>query len=265
MSTNINFEILMQDYQKSIAKIIGYTLEVLDFPLGINKLSKVLSGSQSSFIIKYELDKIPTYSLLQALKMDNIKIIIEELIKKELIEIGYVFKFTELPVLRLAPMGRQLLNDSIDIKFSFMKAIALSKIPALSEQEYPLFEKLKDKRKEIANAEDIPAYFVCKDITLIGIAKNKPVNEDELLKISGIGEKFIEKYSQIFIETINGFKDQPVESKEYQDKKSQNIDDDIEIKRQKIKDDYRKRHQESLRNRKREPRWLWTPYGGRRR
>ena len=85
------------------------------------------------------------------------------------------------------------------------------------------------------------------------------------MEISGVGEKFLKKYGHIFIEMVKSFKNQSSECIEYKDKTFQDIDDDIEIKKQKLRDDYKKRHQESLRNRKKEPRWLWTPYGGKRR
>lgn len=112
---------LKQDYQKSLAKIIIYTIKNLEFHVGINRLSEILTGSKNAFIIKHELDKIPTYSLLQYFKKDNIRIIIEDLLELKLIEIGYVFSYTELPVLRVNENGNLFLNKSENVTKDYPK------------------------------------------------------------------------------------------------------------------------------------------------
>lgn len=259
---------IKQDYQKSLAKIIIYTIKNLEFPVGINKLSEILSGSKKSFIINYELDKMPTYSLLQYFKKDNIRIIIEELLQRELIEIGYVLSYIKLPVLRVSQNGNLLLDASMDITFTFIDKFKLSKIPELSNSEHQLFIELKSIRKNLAEIEDIPAYFVCKDITLIDIAKAKPLSKEELIRINGIGEKFIQKYGDVFIEKIRAFESQLIVINTNDEKTDVLASDSIEAEeplpdkdsRQRLIKDAKRRTQESLKHKKTEPRWLWTPY-----
>ena len=259
---------IKQDYQKSLSRIIIYTIKNLEFPVGINMLSEILSGSKKAFIISYELDKMPTYSLLQYFKKENIRIIIEELLQWELIEIGYVLSYINLPVLRVSSNGDLLLEDSIDITFTFIDKFKLSKIPALTNSEHQLFIELKSIRKNFAEIEDIPAYFVCKDITLIDIAKAKPLSKEELIVINGIGEKFIEKYGAVFIEKIGAFQSQLIVINTNDEKTDVLSSDNAEAEktlpdedsRQRLIEDAKRRRQESLKHKKKKPRWLWSPY-----
>jgi len=72
----------------------------------------------------------------------------------------------------------------------------------LLETDMELFDHLKMLRKVIANREEVPAFVVFSDATLVDIAKKKPKNSDEFLKISGVGATKLEKYSQEFLAVV---------------------------------------------------------------
>ena len=65
-----------------------------------------------------------------------------------------------------------------------------------------LFERLRDKRKTIADAEDVPAFVVFSDKTLREIATHFPKTEAEFMQVHGIGPKKIEKYADAFLPII---------------------------------------------------------------
>ena len=71
-----------------------------------------------------------------------------------------------------------------------------------NEYASELFERLRDKRKTIADAENVPAFVVFNDKTLREIATHFPKTEEEFMQIHGIGQKRIEKYADAFLPII---------------------------------------------------------------
>lgn len=61
---------------------------------------------------------------------------------------------------------------------------------------------MKEVRRKIANEENVPAYIVLSDATLIELATYLPHNKEEFLKISGFGQVKIEKYGKHFWEVV---------------------------------------------------------------
>ena len=72
------------------------------------------------------------------------------------------------------------------------------------EHEYlkDLFDELRLVRTAFAKAENVPPYVVFSDATLIEMATYLPNNEDEMRKISGVGDLKLQKYAADFLETI---------------------------------------------------------------
>ena len=70
----------------------------------------------------------------------------------------------------------------------------------LSPDDFIIFSKLRDIRKEIAEKEGVPAYKVFTNDQLAEIVKNKYKTKSDIGKISGIGESRINNYAEKFIE-----------------------------------------------------------------
>ncbi|MDZ7727169.1 MAG: RecQ family ATP-dependent DNA helicase [Dehalococcoidia bacterium] len=70
----------------------------------------------------------------------------------------------------------------------------------LSSGDEALFAELRALRKEIADEDDVPAYVVFNDATLRDMAERRPVNRDEMLRVSGVGPVKYEKYGEAFLE-----------------------------------------------------------------
>jgi len=72
----------------------------------------------------------------------------------------------------------------------------------LSQQDKDLFQQLKAKRMELARAMGKPAYVVFSDASLMDMAQKRPVNEAEMLDVSGVGAVKFEKFGAVFLEII---------------------------------------------------------------
>lgn len=62
-----------------------------------------------------------------------------------------------------------------------------------------VFEELRKLRRQIAEAEELPAYIVFSDATLREMAKRCPKTNEQLLAISGVGVVKLEKYGEQFL------------------------------------------------------------------
>jgi ATP-dependent DNA helicase RecQ len=73
----------------------------------------------------------------------------------------------------------------------------------LSEANRPLFERLRERRAELARTRRVPAYVVAFDRTLIELATERPRTLDALAKIYGFGPNRIEQYGPSFLEVLS--------------------------------------------------------------
>jgi ATP-dependent DNA helicase RecQ len=65
-----------------------------------------------------------------------------------------------------------------------------------------LRDMLKALRKEVADDESLPPYVIFQDVSLDEMAIHYPLNEDELLRITGVGSGKAKKYGTPFLKLI---------------------------------------------------------------
>jgi ATP-dependent DNA helicase RecQ len=65
-----------------------------------------------------------------------------------------------------------------------------------------LFEDLRALRKQIADAQGVPAYIVFNDGTLRAMAQRMPMTAAELLDVPGVGPAKLERYGDAFLDVL---------------------------------------------------------------
>ncbi|MBV7255267.1 DNA helicase RecQ [Pacificimonas sp. WHA3] len=75
-------------------------------------------------------------------------------------------------------------------------------LPSLSAADGALFEALRGLRKEIAAAQNVPAYVVFNDATLQEMAAAQPADLDAMGRISGVGAMKLERFGAQFLDAI---------------------------------------------------------------
>lgn len=73
----------------------------------------------------------------------------------------------------------------------------------MSHLDIMLYNKLKNKRKELADAIAAPAYVVATNRMLDSLVSLKPKTKEELAGIYGFAEQKISLYGDIFLKIIN--------------------------------------------------------------
>jgi ATP-dependent DNA helicase RecQ len=71
-----------------------------------------------------------------------------------------------------------------------------------------LFERLRQLRKETADARNVPPYVVFSDVTLRHFCRDYPRTGPALLRIPGVGEKKREDYGEAFLGAIGAWLDE---------------------------------------------------------
>ena len=114
--------------------------------------------------------------------------------------------------MKLTESARPLLRGEQGLELArprIRERTAVKKRPAAAAGQGPydemLFEELRDLRKRLADEEGVPPYIVFGDATLIQMARSKPVDENELLLVTGVGQHKLEKYGSRFLDAITAY------------------------------------------------------------
>ena len=199
---NNQVQSIITKLEESIMLIILSCIKELEIRVGINKLNAILIGSQSNYIFENKFNKNPFYGFLQNYNSNQIKKIINRLNEMSLIKSLDVDEDYYTNIIDLSQNGHKSLNSlSIKNPYFFEKIIKIEKSD-LDSKSKNLFYRLRALRKEIAQSIRKPAFIVCSDKVLREVAKKKPTDVSSLLKINGIGNYFIEKYSDLFLNEI---------------------------------------------------------------
>ena len=75
----------------------------------------------------------------------------------------------------------------------------------LTGPEQLLYQRLREWRKEKAEAQGLPVYIICTNQQLADIVKNKPQTHEALKMIKGFGKKKMEKLAADIIKIITTF------------------------------------------------------------
>jgi ATP-dependent DNA helicase RecQ len=128
---------------------------------------------------------------------------------RELLSSGYLqMSDSQYPVLQLTEKSKGVLFRGEKVFLHAPIQIVTAKEPVIYQQlpyEKELFENLKKLRNKIAHEENVPAYLIFSDSSLIDLATYLPFTTEDLSKISGFGVYKIEKYGEAFLEQVQDY------------------------------------------------------------
>jgi len=173
---------------------------------GIKHVVDVLRGADTDRIRKLGHDRLSTYGIGTEMGDDEWASITRQLIHRGLL----TQDIANYSVLKLTPKARPVLRgeERIELARPRLKAAPAKrrKIPkaaqGLAAADADLFEALRALRKELADQHGVPPYVIFGDATLIQMSAEKPSNDEQLLEITGVGEKKLERYGAVFLEAI---------------------------------------------------------------
>jgi len=171
---------------------------------GIGYVVDVITGSTSERLLLNGHGSLKSYGSGKDLTKKNWHAFI-----RELIQFGYLeLEGDAYPVLKLNQRSRALLFDNQTgerreriflTRQGDKKAV---KIEQDAGYDRGLFEALRVLRKKLADAENYPPYVIFTDASLKQMAAFRPHNLNDFRKITGVGQKKLEKYGTMFVKEI---------------------------------------------------------------
>jgi len=167
---------------------------------GAGYVIEILRGS-SSTKIREEHKSLSTYGIGADVSKEAWQQYIQELLT-----LGYLSKSEGMyPVLQLNERSYAVLRKQESVMLTKSRAVETTAVKAETAYEVDLFDRLKAVRRKLAEEENVPAYLILSDASLIELATYLPHGRDELRQISGLGDVKIERYGQAFQETVTTY------------------------------------------------------------
>ncbi len=200
-----NYE--QKDMTIEAKKIISciYRLQQRNLQFGAAGLADILRGSKAERYAKFRFaDTLSTFGIMSDVPERRCREMIQYLLTEE-----WISQSTgAFPVLLLNRNSARLLKENITVQINVVKETPPEQKPSRSAQDVPhpeLFEQLKACRAKLAAKERVPAYIIFTDATLRDMCRKLPVCEMGFLSVSGVGQRKLEKYGDIFMKEIRTY------------------------------------------------------------
>lgn len=215
------------------AKLLIKCVKEVGQRYGITHVTEILTGSNSKKITEKGHHRLGSYGTGTYLSKDKWTDIARELVNQGILRLeGSRYPLLKLDegsehviagnrmveITRLSANKDSLLKSGKQIATDELKEAPGNNLSILKETEIEyatkkqtgktnridteLFSRLKELRKKIAGKEKVPPYIVFADTSLKQMATQMPLNEKELLEITGVGEYKLQKYGEIFLTEI---------------------------------------------------------------
>jgi ATP-dependent DNA helicase RecQ len=164
-----------------------------------------LKGSKNAHIYENEYQNLKTYGIGADISWYDWN---QYLI--QLINLGYCeIAFHQHNKILLTPFAKKVLFEGEKVKLTTVvkKTIEKTEIREKTVKATPnsLFEILRQLRYKISKEEEVPAYVIFSDAVLRQMELLRPMSDDELIAIDGVGKAKLEKYGSDFVNAIIEF------------------------------------------------------------
>jgi ATP-dependent DNA helicase RecQ len=171
---------------------------------GAGHVIDVLRGSNNEKIMSFDHQKVSTYGIGKHLSSDEWKSIFRQLVARGLLDVD------------VEGFGSLLLNDSCrailrgeesiqlrrDLKAT-ATSIARKQGVVVDAEDQALWNALRSCRKRLAEEQGVPPYVIFHDATLREMLAFRPLNEDQLRTITGVGASKLKRYGEEFLAVIH--------------------------------------------------------------
>jgi ATP-dependent DNA helicase RecQ len=128
---------------------------------------------------------------------------------KELIQAGYLQQAEgQYPVVGLTEKCHTVLFQREKVWLTAPIQTRPPQVPVVYQMpsyEKALFDQMKQLRNAMAHGENVPAYLILSDSTLMEIATYLPLTKSDLARISGFGTYKVERYGNAFLELVQDY------------------------------------------------------------
>jgi len=171
---------------------------------GLGYVVEVLRGSNNQRIREYGHDKLSVYGIGKEQSNEHWTSVV-----RQLIHLGMIMQNIAMhSALQLTEAARPVLRGEIPLQLAVPRIQTLKIKSSASQKSYggnydrKLFAKLRKLRKTLADDNNVPPYVVFNDTTLLEMAEHLPISPSDLLDITGVGQRKLEKFGRPFMAMI---------------------------------------------------------------
>jgi ATP-dependent DNA helicase RecQ len=166
---------------------------------GVSHIANVLRGSQARKVLQRRHDRLACYGSGREHSDRQWSRFGQQFIAEGLLE-----QDMEHGSLRLTAAGREVLAGNRRV------LVAAPQLPAAAPAELRpydagLFQALRELRRELADAANVPPYVVFSDRSLIEMATYCPQTPQRLLDMAGVGQVKLERYGEPFLTVLQSY------------------------------------------------------------
>ncbi|ABE64169.1 ATP-dependent DNA helicase RecQ [Nitrobacter hamburgensis X14] len=166
----------------------------------------VLLGVENDRIAQFGHNRVSTFGIGTEHDNRTWRAILRQLIALRLVDVDLAGHGG----LSITPAGRDFLRDKPTLMLRVpaaprarrQKVARSAAQSAVTEADRDLFQALRQKRMDIARAQNVPPYVIFHDKTLIELAAARPASRAEMAKVPGVGDAKLDRYGPAFLAVI---------------------------------------------------------------
>ncbi|HEY9104980.1 DNA helicase RecQ [Chitinimonas sp.] len=176
---------------------------------GAGHVIDVLLGKRTDKVKQHFHEQLSTFGIGSELSEPAWRSVL-----RQLLAAGYLQTEVEYGALQLTEQARPLLRGETALRLRGLpdrqrdkaererkRSAASLDIPAADEA---LWQKLRTRRRQLADEQGVPAYLIFTDATLKAMLDAKPATLADMAHISGVGAQKLERYGLAFLDTLHG-------------------------------------------------------------
>ena len=184
----------------------------------VNLISKVVTGSQDQTIRNFRFDQLTTHGILKNWTVKDVVAVTNALARAGALDRHRVTRNVNGRDRTYVEVGLNALGTSVmkqeapDFQMAFPQTRALTprRRPQVRRPGEPrvatdLLLFLKDLRRKLAEAAEVPAYVVASNRTLEEMAMLQPTTKGAMSAVHGMGPVRIRRYGRPFVEAIQAW------------------------------------------------------------
>ena len=163
---------------------------------GKGVVAQVLTGANNQRVRESHLETLSTYGIMSGQRQKSVSELIDFLTAA-----GYLQAVGgQYPTLTVTKNGVGVLKGETQV---FRKTA--QKVQKTVSQNDALFEQLRTLRRSLAEQQGVPPFVIFSDKTLHSMCEILPEDDAAFVTVKGVGESKLEKYGEIFMETIRAY------------------------------------------------------------
>jgi len=172
---------------------------------GAGHVIDVLRGQRKDKVLRFQHDQLSTFGIGSEFSDIQWRSIFRQLVVRGFLAVDH----GSFGALRLSESSRSLLRGETELHLREEQSKPRRRREKVSYEleleDEELMDALKETRRIIAAANDLPPYVIFHDSTLLEIVQMRPTSAGELLQITGIGQAKLEKYGETFLGIVQQF------------------------------------------------------------